>query len=112
MVISDVRIVPTAGGSTRIKAEATVKLDGAILPGIRIVKFDTEYYVELPPLRKVEGGLKDTLRERSTRKSVRESVLNEYILVMIERTSGAAAGGIRRMGGEEVRYMYAGWVQI
>lgn len=111
MVISDVRIEPKAG-SARIKAEASVRLDGSFLPGIRIVQFDTEYYVELPPLRKVEGGLKDTLKDRSARRSVRESVLNEYILVMIERTSGAIAGGMRPMGGEEVRYMYAGWVQI
>lgn len=111
MVISDVRIEPKAG-RTRIKAEASVKLDGSLLSGIRIVKFDTEYYVELPPLRKVEGGLKDTLKERAARRSVRESVLNEYILVMIERTSGAMAGRPRRMRGEEVRYMYAGWVHI
>lgn len=111
MVISDVRIEPKAG-STRIRAEASVRLDGSLLPGIRIVKFDTEYYVELPPLRKVEGGLKNTLKERTARRSVRESVLNEYILVMIERTSGSVTGGIRRMGGEEVRYMYAGWVHL
>lgn len=111
MNIKDVKITPSLGRK-RLKATACVSVNNIMLRGIKILKHGTEYSVSLPSKDSLDAGLVELLADKGVRRLIKETVVNEYILFMIERTSAASAVAVRMPGTEDNRFMYAEWVHL
>lgn len=80
--VEDVSIRPVK--DPRVKAVATVRFDnGCVMRDVRVVNVGTEYMVGVPWKRAdVRSCVKAGRLDRSTRKAIREDVLDEYILLL------------------------------